>query len=252
MLMSFGLYEPILSESIIVILEYTSTKHVKLLDHRSDLQEPSSTSIFRDFLRHIIWTSWSLFYLHPHAWFLFVFLPFARRKATQPKTTALRKLLQSETSVQPIWTIYCTPTHKADIQWLSMEWVMIKTVNWECLTITHSILDHFGWFLIILTGKPTQVTCMGRHRYGAGTAQDTCRFTIIAQLHPRHWSGPPWQSSRALLAVGVGELLRLVMEGLHRNGHWVLAAPSILGKKVKNGSVMFDSVVRISVSGIVE
>jgi len=51
-------------------------------------------------------------------------------------------------------------------------------------------------------------------------------------------------------SLGLGELWDWLWKGLHRNGPLGLAAPSFLGKEVKN-AVYVDSVVRISVSGIV-
>src|SRR5882724_12608245 len=48
-LTSFGLLQNLsLDENIIVILEYTSSNHVKLLDHLSDPQEPLINQIYSE------------------------------------------------------------------------------------------------------------------------------------------------------------------------------------------------------------
>src|SRR5882724_2770846 len=57
MLTSFGPLQNLsLDKSIIVILEYTSSNHVKLLDHLRSTGAAHQPDIFRDFLRHIIQT----------------------------------------------------------------------------------------------------------------------------------------------------------------------------------------------------
>jgi len=72
-----------LDESIIVILEYTSSNCVKLLDHLSDPQSPHQPDIFEDFLRHMSDQSIAVLSASMCMGSLFVFLPLQEGKATQ-------------------------------------------------------------------------------------------------------------------------------------------------------------------------
>src|SRR5882724_8393780 len=92
----FGILQnPSLDESIIVILEYTSSNHVKLLDHLSDMQEPLinhiSSEISSDTLSRLVNSCFICIHMHGFP----VCIPsFCKKgKPLKPKHQLLRKLL---------------------------------------------------------------------------------------------------------------------------------------------------------------